>query len=69
MKLNEFSLLSSELVQFACDDLGQLIGRSARQYQCRHTAVTIFIRQGDSVCVGKVLKDAKIGLRYRCSEA
>jgi hypothetical protein len=53
MKLNEFSLLSSELVQFACDE-------SATDWQIGE-AVSVqangsdyFIRQGDSVCVGKV---------------
>ena len=54
MKLNEFSLLSSELVRFACDE-------SATDWQIGE-AVSVqahgsdyFIRQGDSVCVGKVL--------------
>ena len=54
MKLNEYSLLSSELVQFACDE-------SATDWQIGE-AVSVqahgsdyFIRQGDSVCVGKAL--------------
>lgn len=54
MKLSEFSLLSSELVQFACDE-------SATDWQISE-AVSVqahgsdyLIRQGDSVCVGKVV--------------
>ena len=40
MKLCDFPLLSSELAQFTCDDLGadwQIV----RPYQYRHTAMTI----------------------------
>lgn len=54
MKLNEFSLLSSELVQFACDEsttdwqIGEAVSVQAN-------GSDYFIRQGDSVCVGKVL--------------
>ena len=54
MKLGDFSLFSSELVQFACDDL-------AAEWQAGE-AVTIqahgddyLIRQGSFVCVGKVV--------------
>jgi hypothetical protein len=53
MKLCEFSLLSSELVQFACDDLdtdwqvGEAVSVQAHGND-------YLLRQGDSVCVGKI---------------
>ena len=53
MKLCDFSLLSSELVQFACDDLdtdwqiGEPVSVQAHGNE-------YLLRQGDSVCVGKV---------------
>ena len=54
MRLCDFSLLSSELVQFACDDLdtdwqlGEAVSVQAHGND-------YLLRQGDSVCVGKVL--------------
>ena len=54
MKLSDFSLLSSELVQFACDDLdtdwqiGEAVSVQAH-------GDDYLLRQGDSVCVGKVV--------------
>jgi len=59
MKLSDFSLLSSELVQFACDDLdtdwqlGEAVSVQAHGDE-------YLLRQGDSVCVGKV-----VGSQYR----
>ena len=53
MKLCDFSLLSSELFQFACDDLdtdwqlGEAVSVQAH-------GKDYLLRQGDSVCVGKV---------------
>jgi hypothetical protein len=53
MKLSDFSLLSSELVQFTCDDLdtdwqlGEAVSVKAHDDD-------YLLRQGDSVCVGKV---------------
>jgi hypothetical protein len=53
MKLCDFSLLSSELVQFACDDLdtdwqvGEAVSVQAHGND-------YLLRQGDSVCVGKI---------------
>lgn len=53
MKLCDFSLLSSELVQFACDNLdtdwqvGEAVSVQAHGNE-------YLLRQGDSVCVGKV---------------
>lgn len=53
MKLSDFSLLSSELTQFTCDDLGGdwLIGEALSVQAHGHDYL---LRQGDSVCVGKV---------------
>lgn len=53
MKLSDFSLLSSELVQFECDDLDadwQLGEAVSVQVQ----GDEYLLRQGDSVCGGKV---------------
>ena len=54
MKLSEFSLLSSELTQFACDDLASdwQIGESI---SVQADGGDFLIRQGDSVCIGKVV--------------
>ncbi len=54
MKLSDFSLLSSELVQFACDDLGAdwLIGETV---SVQAHGNDYLLRQGDSVCVGKAV--------------
>ena len=54
MKLCDFSLLSSELVQFSCDDLdadwqiGEAVSVQAHGND-------YLLRQGDFVCVGKVV--------------
>ena len=53
MKLCDFSLLSSELVQFVCDDLHTdwQIGEAV---SVQPHGNDYLLRQGDSVCVGKV---------------
>ena len=53
MKLSDFSLLSSELVQFVCDDLHTdwQIGEAV---SVQPHGNDYLLRQGDSVCVGKV---------------
>ena len=52
MKLCDFPLLSSELAQFTCDDLGAdwQIGEAVSVQTHGHDYL---LRQGDSVCVGK----------------
>lgn len=54
MKLSDFSLLSSELAQFACDNLGAdlLIGETV---SVQAHGNDYLLRQGDSVCVGKAV--------------
>lgn len=55
MKLCEFSLLSSELVQFSCDDLDAdwQIGEAV---SVQVHGNDYLLRQGDFVCVGKVVR-------------
>ena len=53
MKLCDFSLLSSELVQFACDDL-DTDWQVAEAVSVQAHGNEYLLRQGDSVCVGKV---------------
>ena len=53
MKLCDFPLLSGELAQFTCDDLGAdwQIGEAV---SVQAHGNDYLLRQGDSVCVGKV---------------
>jgi hypothetical protein len=67
MKLCDFSLLSSELVQFSCDDL-DADWRIGEAVSVQAHGNDYLLRQGDFVCVGKVV-EAKIELRYGCSVA
>ena len=53
MKLCDFPLLSGELAQFTCDDLGAdwQIGEAV---SVQAHGNDYLLRQGDAVCVGKV---------------
>jgi hypothetical protein len=53
MKLCDFSLLSSELVQFTCDDL-DADWRIGEAVSVQAHGNEYLLRQGDCVCVGKV---------------
>lgn len=53
MKLCDFSLLSSELIQFSCDDL-DADWQIGEEVSVQAQGNEYLLRQGDSVCVGKV---------------